>query len=53
MDIYQNFRHPILHFQTFAFSGLFTLFLVVAYLMLNVLTHLSTDKAGSLNSQND
>ncbi|HLY27304.1 MAG TPA: DUF1361 domain-containing protein [Aggregatilineales bacterium] len=44
VDIWENVRHPILHFQTFAFSGLFTLILIAAYLMLNVLTHLQQER---------
>lgn len=38
-DIWQNVRHPLTHFQTYAFSGLFTLFLITAYFMLSTITH--------------
>ncbi len=41
--VWESVRHPILHFQTFAFSGIFTLFLIAAYVMLVVLTHLQPD----------
>jgi uncharacterized membrane protein len=40
LDIWQQVRHPIANYQTFAFSGLFALFLITAYLMLNVITRL-------------
>jgi uncharacterized membrane protein len=38
-NIWENVRHPITHLQTFAFSGLFTLFLITAYFMLSTITH--------------
>ncbi|HVO43877.1 MAG TPA: DUF1361 domain-containing protein [Aggregatilineales bacterium] len=44
VDIWQNVRHPVTHFQTFAFSGLFTLFLMAAYFMLSVLTGLRQER---------
>ena len=42
-DIWQNVRHPLSHFQTFAFSTLFTLFLMSVYLIVTALTHLSEE----------
>lgn len=37
--ILENVRHPLTHFQAYAFSGLFTLFLITAYFMLSTITH--------------
>ena len=42
-DIWENVRHPVAHFQTFAFSGLFTLFLIASYFMLSAITYLLRD----------
>jgi uncharacterized membrane protein len=39
-NIWEIVRHPIANFEIFAFSGLFTLFLIAAYFMLNALTRL-------------
>ncbi len=39
-DIWQIVRHPIANFETFAFSGLFTLFLIGTYSLLSALTRL-------------
>jgi uncharacterized membrane protein len=42
-DMVQPLLHPILHAQTIAFSGLFSLFLVSAYLMIVALSHLQLE----------
>ncbi len=39
------FRHPIAHSQIFAFSGLFTLFLIASYVMLSALTGLPQENS--------
>jgi uncharacterized membrane protein len=40
IDIWENVRHPITHLQTYAFSGLFTLFFLAAYVMVSAFTRL-------------
>ena len=42
-DVWQNFRHPIAHFQMFVFSALFTVFLLSTYLVVSALAHLSRE----------
>ena len=42
-DMIQPLLHPIVHARTIAFSGLFSLFLVSAYLMIVALTHLQAE----------
>jgi len=42
-DMVQPLLHPIVHARTIAFSGLFSLFLVSAYLMIVALTHLQVE----------
>jgi uncharacterized membrane protein len=42
-DIWEHVRHPITHFQMFAFSGLFALFLIAAYFMLSSLIYVVRD----------
>src|SRR5262249_38143920 len=42
-DIWERVSNPTAHIQTFAFSGLFALFLFTAYLMLVATTYLRTE----------
>ncbi|HYE72884.1 MAG TPA: DUF1361 domain-containing protein, partial [Blastocatellia bacterium] len=43
-DIWERVTHPVAHLQTFAFSGLFSLFLLTTYLMLLAATYLRNER---------
>lgn len=43
-DIWERVTHPFSHLQTFAFSGLFSLFLLTTYLMLFAATYLKGEQ---------
>jgi hypothetical protein len=49
----QPLLHPIVHARTIAFSGLFSLFLVSAYLMIVALTHLQAEAIPAADETHD
>ena len=52
-DMVQPLLHPIVHARTIAFSGLFSLFLVSAYLMIFALTHLQAEALPAVEESGD
>jgi uncharacterized membrane protein len=50
-DMVQPLLHPFLHAQTIAFSALFSLFLVSAYLMIVALSHLHAEVLPAVEDQ--
>jgi uncharacterized membrane protein len=52
-DMVQPLLHPIVHARTIAFSGLFSLFLVSAYLMIVALTHLQAEALPAADEPRD
>jgi uncharacterized membrane protein len=42
-DIAERFRHPLAHYQTFAFSAMFSLFFISAYFILVAMMHMQKE----------
>lgn len=42
-DIFERVRHPLAHYQTFAFSAMFSLFFVSAYFILVAMMHMQKE----------
>jgi uncharacterized membrane protein len=51
-DLVEAAQHPLLHARSFVFSGLFSVFLILAYFMFVALTHLQMEAPQVVNQEN-